>query len=286
MKTKVLFLVLCFVGNSTINYLFSQTKPRWITGKGTAQGTDYVKMRSEAISAARADALKQVGVELRAMDISLKTEAGQTLTDFYTQFAETETRGLILKERNVKVSHPKPLSDSEDVYSASYRIEISLEALVALQTGEPDHGFEVKLKTNRDVYQENEPVILTVTSTRDGFLTLFSVWNDSLTVIFPNSLSPDNFIKEDSTVIFPPASAGYSLNLRTIPSTTKSVETFIALVSKEEIPFSPIDVAKYEGKYLKLKQAMLTHYANWLYKIPINKRSSDARAVEVIKSEK
>lgn len=276
-----LAVLMCFFLCIQIILAQNESKSKWVTGKGSAQGTNFAEMRLAALNSARADALKQLGIVIVATDIALKSEFGHTLTDFYTKFAESSTKGLILEERNVKVSHPIPLENQGDVLSGAYKVDVSLEALVAIQTGEPDPGFDVKLEANRHSYVENEPVHLTITSTRSGYLTLFAIENDSLTLIFPNSLNPDNFINANVSFDFPPKGV-YKLTLQTKPGQKKSVVTFVATVSKDDIPFSIIEEAKYQGKHLKLKQALLTHYARWLYKIPIDKRSSDYKAVEVI----
>ncbi|MDP2209579.1 MAG: DUF4384 domain-containing protein [Bacteroidota bacterium] len=189
---------------------------------------------------------------------------------------------MILDERHVKVSHPIPISGTGDELSSSYQIKVSLEALIAIQMGEPDTGFEVSLESNRESYAENEPVFLTITSTRSGFLTIFSIENDSLTLLFPNNLSRNNTIKADAPIYFPPTTA-YKLTLQTLPNQKKSYITFVAVVSKDKVLFSSIEETKFEGNYIKLKQAMLTHYAKWLYKIPIDRRSSDAKILTIFK---
>lgn len=269
-----------------VHIAFAQPKlaPQWIKGKGTAQGTDLIDMRYKAINAARADALKQAGIIFKRTDVALKKEMPHTLTDFYVYFAESMTRGLILDERNIKVSHPIPIDSADDGYGSLYKIDVSLEALIAIQNDEPDPIFDVKIYTDRDVYNENEPVNITVTSTYDGYLTIISIENDSLTVIFPNSLSPNNFVKSNDLFKFPPVNS-YALTLQVIPGRKYSEITFVAIVTKEDVPFMPLEVAKYNGRYLKLKQAQLTNYAKWLYKIPINKRNSDIKVVYVISKE-
>ena len=141
--------------------LFAQ-EPQWRNGKGSAEGTDTKQIRVDAINDARANAMKQAGIDIRANDVLVKTEANQQLTDFYSKFAETSTKGIILEERNLKVGEAKRVSENSDVY----KIEVELEALVAPQNGEPDAGFEVTISTKKEVYIEEEPVEFTITSSR------------------------------------------------------------------------------------------------------------------------
>ena len=279
-----LFCLLCSI-NSPSRQNQTTAEARWVSGRGSMQGTDIDEMRKQALNRARSDALKKAGVVMKATDVLLKSESNQTLTDFFTQFAESYSLGYILDERGVKISHPIPTSDSSNDLNTVYRIEAQLEALIAIQHGEPDPGFEVRLTTNREAYEEDEPVNLTINTTRDGFLTLFSIENDSLTLLFPNSLNPNNNIKANKSFNFPPGDL-FSLRLKPVAGRTKSEITFVAIISRDEVPFTQADDTRFEGNRLKLQQALLKNYAKWLYKIPADRRCSDIRAVQVYSREK
>lgn len=267
----------------------NQSGPQWIRGKGSSHGTDLAEMRAKALNAARADALKATGIVVTTADVAVKSESGNTLTDFFTNFTEAATRGLILEERNVKFGKPVPVSESGDDLNAAYTITVEVEALVAVQTGERTPGFEVQLSADRDVYEDGEPVYLTITSTKDGYLTVFFIENDSLTVLYPNSITPKNFITAGAPLNFPCAKgerSPLSLRMETIPGRSRSEATFMAIVSKDNVPFTPPDEMRIEGSTLKLQQAMLTKYANWLYKIPLNDRASDVKGIQIVRKNK
>jgi len=261
--------------------LFAQ-EPQWRNGKGSAEGTDTKQIRVDAINDARANAMKQAGIDIRANDVLVKTEANQQLTDFYSKFAETSTKGIILEERNLKVGEAKRVSENSDVY----KIEVELEALVAPQNGEPDAGFEVTISTKKEVYIEEEPVEFTITSSRKGFVTIFNIHGDSLAVIFPNALDEHNAIAAHIPLLFP-VNKAYSLTLETLPAKQNSQEEFIAVVTKENIPFQKMTDTMIDTRgVLKIKEAQLISFANWLYKIPIQTRASAKQIVTVQKKMK
>jgi hypothetical protein len=53
-------------------------------------------IRSNALNAARTDALAKVGIEIRGSDARLQSESNQAFVDFYSKFAETSSKGIIL----------------------------------------------------------------------------------------------------------------------------------------------------------------------------------------------
>ncbi|MBM4167307.1 MAG: DUF4384 domain-containing protein [Ignavibacteria bacterium] len=278
MKTITFILVILFI---QILYSQNEKAPQWIFGKGNAEGTDTKQIRRDAVNDARANALKQAGIDIRASDVLIKTETNQQLTDFYSKFAETSSKGIILEERNVKVGKAEPLTENSDVY----KIEVILEALVATQFGERDAGFDVTLDANRESYQENESVQLTITSTREGYLTLFYVHNDSLNVLFPNAIDKKNFLKANDTLRFPHSNS-YQLTLETEAGKKSSFEEFIAVVTKGDIPVHNLSEMKIEQGNLQTKETMLTNYAKWLYEIPLDQRGSATKVLQVFKKEK
>ena len=265
-------------------YAQNDSSATWKTGKGSAVGTDIEAMRTQALKHARADALKQAGVVIRASDVQMKTESGKSLVDFYSQFAETQMRGLIIEERNVSVSDPVRISPESGKSNVQYRIDAQLEALIVIPHGEPEAGFEVTMHSDRTSYREYEPIRLTVVSTRDGYLSIFNVHNDSLSVVFPNALDLRNKVKANTALTIP-ADNSYSLMMEPPHGKERSAEEFIAVVTREDISFPNISEISTAGDRLKMEEALLTVFAKWMYKIPLNHRCSDSIVLEVIRKQ-
>jgi hypothetical protein len=253
----------------------ANSSPRWVFGEGSAEGTDIALTKTKALLAARSDALKQVGITLRVSELLAKSESNSTISDFYSQFAESSTRGLILEERNISFGELEVIRGTDLV-----RIRVSLEARIALQQGEPDPGFQVSLVSDRESYEENEPVRLSVTSTRDGYLTLFYVENDSLNVLLPSAVIRSNQIEANKTLHFPPNDV-VSLHLLVQRGQKASAGTFIAVVTKDDVPFPNLAGLEITETKVKLKQDVLTAYNQWLYRIGVDRRSSDHKLVQV-----
>jgi len=258
-------ILLCFFYAASI--MLAQ-QPQWQKGIGTAAGTDIETIRLKALNNARTDALSKTGITIVAGDARLVSESKNNFTDFYSKFAESSTKGIILEEKIIREGELKR------VKGTTYEIEIEIEAKVATQQGEPDPSFSVKLESSKQIVKVGEPFTLTVTSTKSGYLTIFNVYQDSLSVIFPNSIDKENKIEANKSFIFPPHKA-YELQMALLEGKTTSSEIFIAVVTQENIPFPNLEQIKFTNGAIRLRSEQLNVYAQWLYNVSLNKRCAD-----------
>jgi hypothetical protein len=250
-----------------VMYGFAQDA-QWRSGKGSAIGTDIEMIRLKALNAARADALAKAGITVSAGDTRLVSESENTVTDFYSKFSESTTKGIILEERIIHEGEPKK------VKGTTYEIEIEIEAKVAVQQGEPDPSFMVKLESSKQIVKEGEPFTLTVTATKSGYLTIFNIYHDSLSVVFPNTLDKENMIAANKPFVFPPHKV-YELQMTLPEGKTTSSEMFIAVITQENIPFPNLEQIECTNGAIGLRMEQLNVYAKWLHTIPLQKRSAD-----------
>jgi hypothetical protein len=279
---RMIIVIMYLFASTAIIALAQSRPPTWISGKGAAIGTDFFQMRTQALNNARSYALYKAGVFVKSSGISLMSESSTGSVDFYSKFAESSSRGLILEEKILSESNPVRIKSGA---TGEFQMEIEIQALVAVQEGVPDEGFEVTLEPDREAYQEQEAVRLRITSSRDGYLTLFNIFNDSLVVLFPNAMEKDNFVFAGKEKTFP-SNANYQLELEVPSGKEESVESFLVIVTKDKNPFMGLDKVEYAGDRLKIRQAMLSAYASWIYKIPIDRRCSTEKVVRIFKKGK
>lgn len=273
--TVLLMITIVFVSSVRLQTL---SGGQWYTGTGSAAGKDMERIKVEALNRARADALRKAGVEVNSGIFSLKSEENGSLIDFFSEFSESNARGLILDEKEIRFDRPEPLDSSYTVYRATAHVS----ALVATPRGRPDPSFEVSLIASRNTYKAYEPVTLHIRSTQPGYLTILDVHGDSLNVLFPNVIDRDNHISANTDFVFPPGKA-YSLELETVKGEATSSDMFVAIVTKENIPFPNIEEIGLDQSVLGVAEKGLTTYAMWLYRIPSDRRAADSKLVEVQK---
>jgi hypothetical protein len=244
---SLLFLVMCG---------FAQ-QPQWQKGTGSAVGSDIEAIYLKALNNARADALAKAGIIMTAGDIRQVSESGNNLIDFYSKFSESSTKGIIIEERIISENETK-------IDQTTRKYEIEIEANVAIQQSEPDPSFTVKMESSRQIVKEGEPFTLSVTTTKPGYLTIFNIYQDSLSVVFPNAIE----------FVFPPTKA-YELQMILPEGKNTSSEMFIAVVTRENIPFPNLEKMNFTNATLRLRMEQLNVYAKWLYKVSLNKRCAD-----------
>jgi hypothetical protein len=249
-------------------------QPQWQKGIGSAAGTDIEVIRMKALNNARADALAKAGITVQAGESKMVTESGKDFTDFYSSFAESSTKGIILEERIVREGALK------QVKGTTYELEIEIEAKVAVQQGEPEPSFSVKLESSKQIVKEGEPFMLTVTTTKSGYLTIFNVYQDSLSVVFPNSIDKVNKLDANKLFVFPPHK-GYQLQLALPQGKSTSSEIFIAVVTQDNIPFPNLEQITFANGAIGLRMEQLSVYARWLYDVPLNKRCANQIPITV-----
>ena len=271
-----LLVSICLIAAS----LVAQVQGRWVQGKASASGTDLKKMQTEAVKRARAEALNQAGIVVSASSFRVQTESNTAMNDYYSQFTEATSRGVITQERNIKISDPVRRTKASSISEMEYTIDAELEAFIVIPEGDTDPGFTVRVKSKQSTYRESEPVELEITSSKDGFLTIFHVKNDTIQMAFPNALSRNNRIQAKKKLIFP---SDYELYLTVEGEEKTSNEEFIVVVTKEEVPFTEIGDAKIVGDELMLPKLSLLNLSQWLFTIPLHQRTVDHAVLSAVK---
>jgi len=271
------FIVIVFFLASS---LFAQEQGKWAKGKSSVFGSDFKKMQGEAVKRARADALNQAGIVVAASSFRVQTETNKSLNDYYSQFTEASSRGIIIQERNVKISDPVRISRTSSKDEAVFQVDAELEALVVIPEGNADAGFSVAITSSKKTVRESDAVQLKITSSRDGFLTLLHVKNDTIQAAFPNGLSKKNTVEAKKPLLFP---TEYELYLTVDEGEQTSDEEFIAIVTKEDVPLVAVGEAKIVGDELVLPKLTLADLSQWLFKLPLNQRTVAHLVMRVVK---
>jgi hypothetical protein len=269
MRTSLLFIVLIS------NILWGQ---QWYKGQASVIGSETESigaLRQRALQGARVKILQQAGITLQATEIRLKEESKLQVVDMYGSFAQSTARGIIIDERNLAYSSQFVTVDKLSLPE----VTASLDALVEIPKGEPDQTFEVSFTSDKKTYYEGEELQMKVQSSKDGYLSIFQIKNDTCFILHPHPLLPvtyDNKIAADTKILIPPKDKPYSWELNLEGGNgERAVEFLIAVVTKEEIPIG--------GRFNKKEYFSLKEFNNWLVNISVDQRSSANIVIQVVK---
>ncbi len=271
MNMRKIIVATLFVASS----LFSQ---QWYKGGATVVGNEnesQAQLRQRAMQQARVNVLQQAGIVIRSTQVRLQGDVGRHVVDMYGAFAQSDVRGIIVEERNLKIN-----STFIDVNGIQLpQIVLYFEALIELPLGETDNTFEVQMHTNKLSYAEGEDLQLTIRSSKDGYLSLFQIKNDSCFILYPHPLLPTtkfNHITANLDVVIPPPSKPYSYVLDLEGGDGEhAIEFIIAIVTSEDVPCGGMNRSK--------EFVTLLEYNAWLAKIRVNDRSSASAQLQVVK---
>ena len=255
-------------------------QPRWVTGVGEATGTDITILREDAINKARKDAMTQCGIVIRSTTILKEDGSNTGSADGYLDLTEASTKGIIIEERNLKLTDPVSVRDAAEKVVV-LKVTATLEALVAVEQNAPDPAFQVEVKPSAERVRNGTSVAITVKTTKPSFIYIFSLTGDSLDLLFPNEVSRLNHILPEKPYHFPPAGA-YDLELTLPKGQTSSRERFVVVAVKDSVAGPRATTQRQLVGNVRTMQNGITEYGKWLHAIPCDRRTSDAVLVTVI----
>lgn len=207
---------------------FSAEEPIWIESDGMAtmgevETPKEVKVRAK-IDAQNKAVEKAVGVFLKSATLVINSQLAEDLIFASVRGAINKTEiineGWDEKDRNI------------------YRVK--LKALVQPVHPEKGEGISINLSLSKAALVEGDEVKLFYQSNKDCYVYIFSVASDgSVTLLLPNSMSKDNFIKSDSAYEFPPVESRVKLNAMFLTEVKGKIAEekikIIATIKKQEL---------------------------------------------------
>ena len=162
-----------------------------------------------------------------------------------------------------------------------WHYKVDLRAHVEMDIGEPDHGFRLDVKLNKQSYLNSETMTVMISSTRDCFVTLFNLFaDDSLCVIFPNQYYADNEIHGEEHIAVPPPDAGWDLPVSLNSGKVEDSEAILVVATKDDIPFLPFGGAM-RNELISVGDALMA-INKWLIDIPSDRRTEDMIHYKII----
>lgn len=196
-------LIIFFLFNSC---LYGAESPVWVEAEGEAY-LGETETRKEAMERAKADAQKKAveeatGTFIRGHTIVSNSQVADDL-------AYASVRGRV---KNCKV-----IRGWWDKEKDIYRVKI--KALVEPIYPDKEKDIVIRLSLSKDILKEGEEARIYYQANVDCYAYLFSVASDgSVTLLVPNSLQKDNFIRGNKAYEFPPKDSPIRLQARFLPN--------------------------------------------------------------------
>lgn len=189
----------------------------WVESVGEAVGSDYDPPK-EVLDRARADAKRRALEE--AVGTFIRSHTLVSNAQLAEEFTFARVRGNIEQIRTIN-------EERDRLNPNLYRVR--LKVLVRPLYPKEDKSLRVRVDLEKSHFSPGEEIHIYYQVDSDCYIYIFSIAADnSVTLLLPNSLLPDNFVRANAGQVFPPK--GSAIRLQAIP-----LPDFAAKVSQERI---------------------------------------------------
>lgn len=228
MKTLVFLILLLFPINSTTLAGEDKGGVVWTEAEGEAYQGE-IETPKEVVERAKRDAQSRA-IE-QAVGAFIKSHTLVSNSQLSEDLIYAAVRGKIEQVEIIKEGW-------DENERTLYRIKI--KALIKPVYPEKGEGISLKLSLSKTSINEGDKVKIYYEPNSDCYIYIFSIAADgSVTLLFPNSIEPDNSVKAGKTYEFPAEGSKIMLQARFLSGYTKDTAEerikIIATRQKEEI---------------------------------------------------
>ena len=231
-----------------------------VTGMASLKNLNFEEARREAEDNACREAIEYFsGVQVSSSSSYVLGESERMDVDKYSQIINSVSAGLILEK--MPLIKPRIIPESLD-------IEVKLKVKVGKQKGKSDPKFKLRSSLDREYYKNGEEMTISVTPSIDCYLNILNFSsNDSVYILFPNTLLENNFVKAGEKFLLPSEEhreRGIRFRVGLLPGKEEDLEMIKILATKENIPFTALSSISTIGTY----ESTAIDIIGWIMDIP------------------
>ncbi len=231
-----------------------------VTGMASLKNLNFEEARREAEDNACREAIEHFsGVQVSSSSSYVLGESERMDVDKYSQIINSVSAGLILKK--IPLMEPSVIPNTTDM-------EVKLRVKVGQQKGKSDPKFKLKSSLDREYYKHGEEMTISVTPSIDCYLNILNFSsNDSVYILFPNTLLENNFVKASEKFLLPSEEhreRGIRFRVGLLPGKEEDLEMIKILATKENIPFTALSSISTIGTY----ESTAIDIIGWIMDIP------------------
>lgn len=264
-KTKIplfLSLLLIIFGLLPQN-LFSQ-KEISVTARGSYEARDLTieEVRNKAIDEAKKNAMVQAGIaeNVQVSDFLYTFEDDEKFKEIFQSFVSTETGADIMVEEVKEIN--RDINEFGNIL-----IEVEISAIVYKHEEKKDPALIIKVDGIKELYLEDDPLVFSFTASKDGYLKIFNVTDETAFILYPYNNPAYSYLKDDPERIFKKSEKvhfpinqnmdGYYFGIDN-EDKDKEYNLLIFVFTKENIPF--------------MQDVKVNNIMKWIYQIPLEDR--------------
>ena len=257
-----------------------------VTGLAIAENLTPQQARERALSNASAEALRQVGIRIDAVQLMQQSEVLNSATkerkanDAFVSVVRASTRGFVTGRRNEVWTVENIESRAGRPPLLEYRVKLDVRVTTPL--GKKDEDFTVKARLNQPAYRTGDQVFLSVIATKDCHVLVFNVAEDSVRQLYPLPGSSSDMLPADTPLSFPPA--GMRWKAAVPEGWESSQELIMVIATKREVNAEFGKFLEPGGGYAGTRHAALMELMQWLATLPQEQVAYTIEGMEIAAS--
>ena len=281
-------IIICLFGLLTAGLLAQKSQAIWVevdTVRVFDSNTTPAEARHKTLTLARECAIKKaIPEEVLTSSVfsDLRAESGQQAQEqtAINIFAISTQAGVITEEK-ILIAKPEILEDL-------IRYRVRLQAQVAPIIGQRNPALKLDLKINNNVFKSGDRLVITATSTQEGYLYLFNFLADnSVLMMFPNHISMDNSVKARQPLTIPTLAEqkqGVVYKVQADPKRTVTAEAIFGVFCTTPIAeFDRFQALQKGHTIFSAGDESFTRFQRGLAEVPLNQRCETALPIQIFK---
>lgn len=262
-KTYRIISLLLFISAFIPFNLFSQKEIK-VTARGNYEARDLTleEVRNKAIDEAKKNAMVKAGISenVKVSDFLYTFEDDEKFKEIFQSFVSTETGAEIMVEEVKEIN--RDINEFGNIL-----IEVEISAIVFKHEEKRDPALIIKVEGIKELYLEDEPLDFSLMPSKDGYLKIFNVTDETAFILYPYDDPAYSYLKDDPERIFKknekvhfPVNQnmdGYYFSIDN-ESKEKEYNLLIFVFTKEFIPF--------------MEDFKVNNIMKWIYQIPLEDR--------------
>jgi hypothetical protein len=262
-KTFIIISLLLLLSDLLPLNLLAQKEIK-VTARGNYEALDLTleEVRNKAIDEAKKNAMVKAGISenVKVSDFLYTFEDDEKFKEIFQSFVSTETGAEIMVEEVKEIN--RDINEFGNIL-----IEVEISAIIYKHDEKKDPALFVKVEGINEIYQEDDPLDFSFTPSKDGYLKIFNVTDETTFILYPYDDPAYSYLKDDPERIFKknekvhfPVNQnmdGYYFGIDN-ESKEKEYNLLIFVFTKEFIPY--------------MEEFKVNNIMKWIYQIPLEDR--------------
>jgi hypothetical protein len=254
-----------------------------VTGETIGENVTPQQARERAMSNASAEALRRVGIRIDAVQFMQQSEVLNTASkerkanDAFVNVVRLSSHGIVTGRRNEIWSVENIETRVGKPPLIAYRVKVDLR--ITIPAGKKDEDFSVKARLSQPAYRSGDRVLLSVIATKDCYVLVFNIAEDSVRQLYPIPGSSSDMLPADTPLSFPPP--GMRWRAAVPEGWASSQELIVVIATKREINAEIGQLMEPGGGYVGTRQAAMTELLQWLAALPQDQVAYTIESMEI-----